>query len=410
MNQFQQFSTTLKARIICDFIFSLTSSAILPFMALYLTTMVNEVFAGTFLIVTIVVGFVLSFLGGYISDHFERKKSIGWINLVFVIAIAVMMMTINMHHFGLVMFCMAFFIYEITMSLEGPVFEAATMDAIPFDLRDHVFRLFYWINNIAMAIGMLLGALLYEHHRHLLLGLLLLATILSWGAFIFFYDVEQKYSVNHDALDSVLKKFAKGYLNVFKDKNYMLLIFGFTLVFMAESSLDSYVIVRLKETFTPVEILGFEISSVRIYTLIMIVNTITVAFLTFKVNQLVEQYSKKWIFIAGIILYTGGYAFLTSANDLVWILMFAFIATLGELVYSPIYNAERFKITPEDQRGVYASVSELSYTGARILARFGLILGVFLAPWMMSIYTGVTVLIGFLILYYILFKVPHHNK
>lgn len=404
MHQFKQLSSTLKARIFCDFIFTVTSSAILPFMALYLTTMVNAVFAGTFLITTIIAGFFLAFLGGYISDHFERKKTISWIHLVLVIALAVMLLTINQHQLGLVLFCMAFFVYELLMSLESPVFEAAIMDAIPIDLRDYIFRLFYWISNVAMALGMLLGALLYEEHRHLLLGLLLVSTLLSWGAFIFFYDVQQKYAVHHDSLDSVVKKFAKGYLNVFKDKSYMMLMIGFAFVFMAEASLDSYVIVRLKETFVPVEILGIEISSVRIFTLIMIVNTITVVLLTFKVNAWVERYSKRGIFIAGIILYTAGYAWLTSSNDLLWILVFAFIATLGELVYSPIYNAERFKMTPEDQRGVYASVSGLSIRSANILARFGLILGAFLTPWMMSVFTGGVLLIGFIFMYIVLFQ------
>ncbi|MGO3726618.1 MFS transporter, partial [Staphylococcus carnosus] len=145
---------------------------------------------------------------------------------------------------------------------------------------------------------------------------------------------------------------------------------------------------------------------VRIFTLIMIVNTVTVAFLTFYVNRLMESYSKKAIFVIGIFCYTFGYIIITSANVLFFILVFAFIATIGEIIYSPIYNSERFALTPEHARGVYSSIGSLGFTTAKILAQLGLVISTFLTPWMMSIYTGVIVLIGFVLMYLVLFKMP----
>ncbi len=46
----KQLSTTLKVRLICDFFQNIIVTAFLPFIALYLTDMVNQHFSGLFFI------------------------------------------------------------------------------------------------------------------------------------------------------------------------------------------------------------------------------------------------------------------------------------------------------------------------------------------------------------------------
>lgn len=143
------------------------------------------------------------------------------------------------------------------------------------------------------------------------------------------------------------------------------------------------------------------------FTVIMIINTLVVVTLTFTVNRLITGTSKKYIFVLGILLYTVGYSLITASNSFLLLCIFAVIATLGELIYSPIQNAQRFLMIPNDQRSTYATFSMVSFFGANILSRFGLILGAFLLPWMMSIYVASVVLIGFVLLYYALFFNPN---
>src|SRR5699024_11234369 len=81
----------------------------------------------------------------------------------------------------------------------------------------------------------------------------------------------------------------------------------------------------------PLYFLGYYIDGVRMFTVIMIINTIVVATLTFTVNKLIAQTSKRAVFIIGILLYTLGYSVLTSASSF-WVLcVFAIISTLGEI-------------------------------------------------------------------------------
>ncbi|WP_436860976.1 MFS transporter [Staphylococcus caeli] len=406
MKRFFTLSTTLKTRIIAEFILVIASQAILPFMALYLTSKINAIFAGTFLIANIIVGFVVSFVGGYIGDNYNRKEVVNYVHGLYAICLIILSITVTMNGIGLVIFCITVFIFELLFAASQPIFEAAIMDAIYEDVREYVYQLNYWTFNIGTAIGMLLGALLYLGHKHLLFILFFIAMLISWYLFEKYYDVEQVINKRED-LTSKFKHFIDSYHTVLKDKYYMLLNIGFMMVIMAELSLNSYVVVRLKEAFEPIYIIGFYIDGVRMFSIIMIVNTLVVATLTFTVNRIVDATSKRIAFIVGIVFYTVGYSILMSSTTF-WILcLFSMIATIGELIYSPIQNAQRFLMIPDDKRSTYNTFSMISFYGGNILARFGLIIGAFILPWMMSVYVAVIVLLGFVLLYYALFRNPN---
>lgn len=406
MKRFSTLSTTLKTRMIADFILIIASQAIMPFIALYLTSKVNAVFAGTFLIINIIVSFIVSFLGGYLGDNYNRKKTVNYIHFLYAICLIILSITVTMDGTGLVIFCIAIFVFQLLFAASEPIFEAAIMDAIYEDVRAYVYQLNYWMFNIGTAIGMVLGALLYLGHKHLLFILFFVAMLVSWYLFEKYYDVKQVISKKGD-VTTKFKHFFESYRDVVKDKYYMMLNLGYMMVIMAELSLNSYVVVRLKDAFEPLSILGFYIDGVRMFTVIMIINTVVVATLTFTVNRIVAATSTRIAFMIGIVLYTLGYSVLTSATSF-WILcLFSILATLGELIYSPIQNAQRFLMIPEDKRSTYSTFAMVSFYGGNILARLGLIIGAFILPWMMSIYVAVIVLLGFILLYYALFCNPN---
>ncbi|MGU3344206.1 MFS transporter [Staphylococcus succinus] len=406
LKKFFTLSATLKSRLIADFILIIASQAVLPFMALYLTSKINAIFAGAFLIINIIVNFGMSFLGGYLGDNYNRKTVVNYVHFLYAICLIVLSITVTMDGIGLIIFCASIFIFQMLFAVSSPIFEAAIMDAIYDDVREYVYRLNYWMFNVGTAIAMVLGASLYLGHKRMLFILFFCAMLVSWYLFKKYYDVQQFYSEKNE-LTSRFKHFINSYQLVIKDKYYMLFNLGYMMVIMAELSLNSYVVVRLKSNFESLHFLGVYIDGVRMFSVIMIINTIVVATLTFAVNQLISYTSKKVFFLYGVVLYTGGYIILTSANSF-WVLCcFAIVATLGELIYSPIQNEQRFKMIPKSQRSTYATFSMISFYGANVLSRLGLIIGVVLLPWMMSVYVGVIVLLGFVLLYYALFYNPH---
>lgn len=241
-------STTLKTRLIADFILNVASQAILPFMALYLTSKTNAVFAGAFLITNIVVSFFVSFLGGYLGDNYNRKKVVNYIHFLYAICLIILSITVTMDGVGLIIFCATVFIFEILFAASQPIFDAAIMDAIYEEVREYVYQVNYWMFNISTAIGMMLGALLYLGHKHLLFIMFFFAMLVSWYLFEKYYDVAQIYNKKEE-LTSRFKHFVNSYHVVLKDKYYMIFNLGMMLVFMAELSLNSYVVVRLKDEF-----------------------------------------------------------------------------------------------------------------------------------------------------------------
>ncbi|WP_145458397.1 MFS transporter [Staphylococcus pettenkoferi] len=406
MGKFFTLSATLKSRIIGDFLLSTTMNAIMPFIALYLTSKINAIFAGVFFIVNILVNIVISFIGGYLGDHYNRKKLIHITYLLYSICLILLAITVTLDEIGLVIFCVILFIFSNLTGIGETILNAAIMDAIYEDVREYVYQLNYWVYNASLALGMLLGAALYHHHKHLLFGLFFVAMLVSWYLFIKYYRVEQVMSYRAEDLGKV-KHFLQNLALVFKDKYYMLLNSGFILTMMAELSLNSYIIVRLRDEFHTIQLWGIPIDGVRIFTIIMIINAIVVVTMTFKVNQWMTFMRKVRAFIVGILLYAVGYGVLTMSNSFWMLCLVMVIATIGELIYSPIHNAQRFLMIPADKRGTYSAMETICFFGSEILARFGLILGSILLSWQMSIYVVILILIGGALMYIALFKNPH---
>ncbi|MEI5915449.1 MFS transporter, partial [Bacillus albus] len=121
--------------------------------------------------------------------------------------------------------------------------------------------------------------------------------------------------------------------------------------------------------------------------------------LTFIINKITDRLTGKKALLLGLVLYGIGYVAVTSSNTWYVLIIFNFIATVGELVYSPIRNAEQANMIPADKRGSYSAFAGLSDIGADLIARMTIIVGAFLIPTMMSVYIGMIVIIGAFFLY-----------
>lgn len=134
-------------------------------------------------------------------------------------------------------------------------------------------------------------------------------------------------------------------------------------------------------------------------SLMNIQNMLLVVCLTFMVNKFTDRFAKQHVLLTGLLLYSIGYITITSANSWYLLILFNFIGTIGELVYSPVRNAEMANMIPEDKRGSYSAFSNVSFSGADLLARSTIIIGAFLIPTMMSVYIGVLLMIGTVLVY-----------
>lgn len=396
--KFKNLPQNIKVRLITSFFNRAASSAIMPFMALYLAAELGKISAGIFLICTVFITFAANLIGGYISDRFKRKKVLlvtSSLNTVMLVLMTISLFPIDD---WIILFAASYVGYMITSSLGRPCMQAIIMDSTTPENRRAVYAIDYWQVNLSMAIGAAMGGLFFLHYqKELFMTLSFISLMIIIAYQIWLIDTHQP--VRKSARPNIFLDVIDNYKVALADKQYVKLVLGFTLILSAEFTLNSYIGVRLAETFKPVDIMGFTTEGVHMLSMLNILNMASVVLLTFFVTKLASRYTNRSVLLTGLVIYGIGYAVITSADTWYMLLLFGFVATIGELLYSPVYTTEQANLIPADKRGSYSAFAGAAYNGAELMARFSIILGAYLMPIMMSVYIGLIVTCGILLIY-----------
>ncbi|WP_445815308.1 MDR family MFS transporter [Staphylococcus aureus] len=394
-------STTLKVRLISNFLQLIITTAFIPFIALYLTDMLSQSIVGIYLVGLVVLKFPLSIISGYLIEIFPKKL------LVLIYQAAMVIMLVFMGVFGshqlwqIIGFCVAYAIFTIVWGLQFPVMDTLIMDAITEDVEHYIYKISYWMTNLSVAIGALLGGLMYGYS--MLLLFLIAACIFLIVLFILYIwlpqdrnQVKQSYDKRHASRYQKLQimNIFRSYKLVLKDRNYMLLISGFSIIMMGEFSISSYIAIRLKDQFETISIGSYDITGAKMLAILLMINTVVVILLTYSISKVVLKIDFKKALITGLLIYIVGYSGLTYLNQFGLLVVFMIIATVGEIIYSPIVSEQRFKIIPKAKRGTYSAVNALGIHFSETLARLGIVLGVFLTSLQMGLYMFIVLTIG----------------
>lgn len=396
--KWKDYPKNVKVRLLTSFFNRALSSSVLPFMALFFAQEWNKVWAGIFLVFTVIISFVFNLIGGYISDRFSRKKIL--IITSAITALMFLLMTISLlpEQNMTVLFALAYVLFMMTSSLEYPTMDALIIDSTTPENRKAIYTVDYWLVNLSMAIGTAMGGLLYVTHQ---IELFIVLTVVSVGIFIAYiiWLTDTERVLLKQKHRNVLVDVFHNYKIALQDGPFVKVVVGSMFIIAAELSLNSYISVRLAETFNPIYIGDFQLAGVRMLSILNVENMLLVVLLAFFVSRWTDRLSKKKVILFGLLIYGVGYAVVTSANIWYVLIFFNFIATIGELIYSPIVHAEQANMMPEDKRGSYAAFSNLGYTGGDLIARFSIIVGALLMPSLMSVYVGIIVLMGIILIY-----------
>ncbi len=390
----------IKVRLITSFFNRAVSFSIMPFMALLFVQAFNEVIAGAFLIAMVFVSFITNLLGGYLADRFSRKRLL--VTTSALTALTFITMTISLSLDWMLLFMVIYAVFSVTSNLGRPAMGAIIIDATTKENRQAVYVLDYWLINLSIAIGTALGGWLYVSNQLLLFGILsFTSSVLPIAYYLFLDDTPRTWQ--RQKLRGVLTDIFTSYQLAWRDRPFVKVVFGSMCILAAEFSMGSYVAVRLADSFEPLSFAGWSINGVRMMSIINIENTLLVVTLTFIVQRLAKRLSPRRTLAAGLMLYTIGYVVVTSANSMTALMVFIFIATIGELLYSPVLNTQKANMMPADQRGAYSAFAGTSFAGADLLSRSTILVGTFLIPSMMSVYLGLILLTGFGLVYTSLF-------
>jgi len=395
---FRQLNVTLKVRLISNFFQEIVSTAFLPFIALYLTDMVNSVFSGIFLSSLVILNLPIALLGGYLIEILPQKKTVLVYQLVMAISLLFIAFSLMDGTPHTLLFCIGYSVFSITWGLQYPAMDTLIMDAITPEVESYIYKIDYWLTNVAIALGAFLGGMLYTSNKSILL--------LSAAMIFFLVFLSLWKWIKPDAPSSLdtkgnhsFKTIVQSYRSVLSDKRYLILTLSFSLTMMAELSTSSYVSVRLEETFNSMRLFSFHIDGVKMFSILTIVSTMVVVTCTPIVIKYLSSLGDKWLLISGLFLYVIGYSNVIYLNHFTLLILFMIVATVGEILYSPIFDEQKYKLTPEKKRGTYSSINSLGYNLSELLARLSIALGALLTPLSMALFVCIILSIGSILMY-----------
>lgn len=366
-------------------------------MALFFAHEINKVWAGLYLIFTVFINFIASLIGGYISDRSKRKTLLLLTSILSFLMFLLMTLSLYLDN-SIWLFAISYLGFIITSNLGRPAMQAIIMDSTTPENRKAIYTIDYWLVNLSMAIGAAMGGLFYVHYQKELFIFLTIASALVPIAYHLWLEDTFTNFIKTDK-GNVFKDILQNYKIAISDRPFVKVVLGSTMVFAAEFTLNSYIGIRLSESFNSVNFANFEIDGVRMLSILNVENMLLVVLFTFMVSKLTKHISDKKTLLLGLVIYSLGYIILTSANSWYMLLFFNLLATIGELMYSPIKNTYQANMIPEDKRGSYSAFSLLSFSGGELVARSTIIVGAFLVPTMMSVYLGIILMFGCLLLY-----------
>lgn len=90
--------------------------------------------------------------------------------------------------------------------------------------------------------------------------------------------------------------------------------FDFSILMMGELSASSYIVIRLKEIFNPIHLAYLNIDGVKMFSILMIVNTVIVISCTYIISKWSMSYNQKYILLLGMVMDVVGYANVTHSK------------------------------------------------------------------------------------------------
>jgi MFS transporter, DHA1 family, multidrug resistance protein B len=403
------FHRNIQLRLALQFLTTLASSAVIPFLAIFFSNQVGEFATGLMYIGVILSGITGALLGGRRADRIGRKNTIllceGMIGIGYLLAgLSNLIFSLSPYANFVIFILILFF-----TGMAGPAYGAVIIDASTKENRKAVYTVSYWLNNLAVAAGGLTGAVLFKTYKYeMFLGISIVA-FLSWIITKkWLQDIHISAKETPISTEEVTKNGFKNYKEILSNKRFIFFTIAGLFLFTLEESLTTYIGIKLVEEIKdPVYLFPyttfFEVDGFQLIGLLRAESTILVVTFSLVVAGLLKRYQDRLLMLGGGFCYAFGYIVISYSNVPFVLIIAMFIATLGELAHIPAKQAYVASLVPDDARGAYMAVYGLSFQFSGIIAAlFVMLSGVLSAGIITLIFT--TMGSVSLVIYYVLFK------
>lgn len=400
MKKFFALHRNVRTRIALAFVHKLIDAMILTFIAIYLASHLGLATTGALILVFAVFGVFGTLIGGHLSERWGRRPVLivgDFTGCVFL----VLMATAYFSDWGPLAVYFSYAIVRFGSNLALPANDSTIVDVTAPDDRKYVFTAKYWVTNLALGGGALVGGFLYAtHFGAVIMGSAIgMATALIVTVLLVSETKPESATAESSAELTGLGQFVRGYRVVLVDSTFRRLIIAATLAMTLEVQLTGYIGIRLEDEFPVQQVFPFgEVGGVEMLGVLKAVNTILVVILALFINTLLRRVSDRTRLYAGIAMFAGGFAVLAVSNS-AWVLLLAcLVLTIGELANVPVKQALLAELTPEQGRPQYMAAYYLHIRFGQVLNSLFIALGAVLgAAGMAGLYllAGVVIILQY---------------
>jgi MFS family permease len=335
-------------------------SMIWPYLMIYVseTLAAPMTLAASLMTLNSAFGLVASFLVGPVIDRFGRK----W-----VMVISLLGNGITYLFFSGASELPAFIVLMALSGIANPLYrmsgDAMVADLIQPDKRVDAYALLRMSNNVGVALGPAIGGFLAATSYTLAFYFAAVGMAI-YGLLLAFFAKETlpDRSEGEAQVNPSDERFG-GYLKIVRDRSFMTLALGYTLVIICASLIWVVLPVYAKENYGIPE---------NIYGFIPTTNALMVVTLQVLVTQITKRFPTIPILTVGATFYMIAVGGMSFGEGFWGFWIFMVVMTIGELILVPTASTFAANLAPADMRGRYMSIFGLSW---RIAIGTGPILG-----------------------------------
>ncbi len=412
---FYQLHRNVKIRIIEHFISVMVGNAIFPFMAIYFAAKLGPTITGFILLINVIISIICGLYGGHLADKFGRRivmlKS-GYIRLV---ATLLMVLASSPWYESPWAIYFSLIIFSACQSISRPASEAMIIDASTTENRKYIYSLRYWAYHVALIMGALGGALLFQTH---LFELLLIITAISISSIIllkfFIVDtyIPDSEVINNNNSKIGITEIVSSYKVIIVDSMFKIYLLALLLKLCIETQFHHYSAVRFTNVIPAYPLFSFGeftiiIDGTKMYAILNMVNAVIIICGVYFTKKILTRFTDRKLLGVGLLVYSTGYAIIAT-NSNPWILILAMcIITFGELLATPTIQGLLADIVPEKKRSSYLAINGLIFRGASIVGSLSITIGAYIPSWVI----GIEIIIaGAVSMYFFGLVIKHRDK
>ncbi len=324
-----------------------------PLFTIILTTKLglsNEITA-LFVTISVVSGFAGAIIGGYISDHLGRIRSIVLFEVLATISFGATLLDTNGFAIAsLLSFGMFFF------SLAGPAHNSLLANVSKTEEKELAYSLHFQMSKIGVILGPVVGGMLLARNFRLFIILDVLTTLFGLVLLVTFVkEKKDKVGINpfERAVDTPL-------LGLLKDRPIV--------IYYALLSMFVAIIYGQMDYSFPIFIMNTVENGERLFVYLYSFNGFIVVGLTAVVTYLMREYSGSAKVLLGLLMYMVAVysnVFVKEAHHFFFMM---FVFSLGEIIISIGMGPKLSKMVPVNMYGKVVSFVQIFYVLGHLIA------------------------------------------